>query len=234
MANLASLEYKDRVGYFPYSNAKEKQENRQFKLDCMKKLIPNAESILTLAAESFTFEQMIAQSFEKINLIESYERNSDVFKLGLKKFRKLKKEHSIIHYKNDDIFNAKFSKHDVIDLDLCGTFTIETVLNIVSMAQQFEQGLFIVTLTKSVRRSSLIDNIKDFGSDSLDEFRTSGFAKYLKKVCNLDEYCKPYEYANKSVNPYAKPMITYVFTKNLVWGEAAPNKEKLILKKKRE
>ena len=217
MQHLSNLKYKDKVGIFPYGEANEKQTNREFKLSCLDPYVLNFKKLkcLTLAADNLTFEQMIVDRFNNVSVIDSYEYNKEVYLHGLPKYEQIRKKNRNIHYKNDNIFNAKFNKYDVIDLDLCGSFTINLMNEIIASCQKFEQGFIFLTITKEVRRSLLIDNIKDYGANSLQEFRDEMFAKYLKKLCGLDEYCKPYEYANKSVNKKAKTMVTFVFTKNI-------------------
>ena len=232
MANLATLEYKDRVGYFPYGGAIEKQECRMFKLNCVKPYASEVKSVLTLGADTPTFEVMLAETFNNIAIIDTYERNEVVYKQGLPKYKQLKKQHQAIRYKNADIFDANFSKYDVIDLDLCGTFTNQAMIEMIASFQNFEQGFVFITMTKNVRNSTLVDNIKEYGYKNLKEFREKGFAKYMKLFCDLDEYYKPYEYANKSVNKHATEMIMYVFTKNLIWAESKPGGKKPKLKGK--
>lgn len=231
MTTLATAEYKDRVGYYPYGDAEEKKECRKFKLECVKPYIPNVKSVLTLAADTLSFEKMLAETFNTISVIDSYEIRRDVYKQGLPKYKQLKKEHSAIRYKNADIFDAKFSQYDVIDLDLCGTFTNQTMIEMISAFQQFKQGFVFITMTKNVRNSKFVRNIEHFGYKTLSEFRDKGFAKYMKTFCNLDEYCKPYEYANKSVNKHATEMIMYVFTKNVVWAGSRAGDKELKVKK---
>lgn len=217
MNNLATLDYKDRVGYFPYADAIEKQECREFKMSCLNALKSDLKNVLTLSADAFAFEQMLALNsrFTKLAVIDSYERDEKVYLQGLPKYKKLKKEHQLIHYKKGDIFNAEFGKYDVVDLDLCGSFTIDLVNEMLAAFQQFKKGVIFITMTKNVRRSTLVDNIKEYGAKSLQEFRDKKFAKYLKNICDLEQFVKPYEYANKSLNPLAKEMVVYVFTKNL-------------------
>jgi hypothetical protein len=213
----ATTKYEDRVGIYRYGNADEKQTNREFKLDCLNPYVLNFKElkVLTLAADSLTFEQMIIDRFMNASVIDAYEYNEEVYLQGLPKYKQIRKRNRIIHYKNDNIFNAKFGKYDVIDLDLCGSFTINLVNELLAAFQQFEQGFIFLTMTKNVRRSLLVDNIQDYGAESLQEFRDKVFAKYLKKHCGLDEFCKPYEYANKSVSKKAMEMVTFVFTKNI-------------------
>ena len=230
MANLATLEYKDRVGYFPYAHAIEKQECREFKLKCIKPYGSKVNSFLTLAADSLSFEEMIVKTFKKAS-VDAYERDVRVYKQGLAKYKQVKKLFDNIYYKNDDIFNAQFHKYNVVDLDLCGSFTNQTMIDIISAFQSFKSGFVFITLTKEVRNSLLVDNITDYGAKDLQEFRDKIFAKYLKKLCGLEQYCEPYVYANKSVNKKAKEMITYVFTKGTTWERKAVNGELLKLKK---
>jgi hypothetical protein len=226
MAHLATLEYKNRVGYFPYAEAIEKQECREFKLNCIKPYGSKIKSFLTLAADSLSFEEMIAKNFKNAS-VHAYERNVKVYEQGLDRYEQLKKLFGKIHYKNDDIFNADFYKHNVVDLDLCGSFTNQTMIDIISAFQSFKSGFVFITLTKEVRNSLLVKNLSDYGAKDLQEFREVIFAKYLKKLCGLEEYCEPYVYANKSVNKKAKEMITYVFTKGDTWEKNKPKVELL-------
>jgi hypothetical protein len=217
MKDLATLDYKERVGYFPYAGATEKQECREFKMACLEPFADRLKNFLTLSADEFAFEQMLALNsrFSKLAVIDSFERREDVYLQGLPKYKRLKKEHQLIHYKKGDIFDAEFKKYDVVDLDLCGSFTIDLMNEMLSAFQNFNKGFIFITMTKNVRRSLLVDNIKEYGAKNLQEFRDKKFAKYLKNICGLEQYVKPYTYANKSLNSKAKEMIVYIFTKNL-------------------
>jgi hypothetical protein len=232
MTHLSSLPYKERVGVFTYAGAEEKQECREFKLNCIKPHASKVSSFLTLAADSLSFEEMIMKTFKNAS-VYAYERNVKVYNQGLAKYKQVKKLFDNIYYKNDDIFNAQFHKHNVVDLDLCGSFTNQTMIDIISAFQSFKSGFVFITLTKQVRNSLLVDNITDYGAKDLQEFRDIVFAKYLKNLCGLEQYCEPYIYANKSVNKKAKEMITYVFTKSngYNWAENKPSGELLIPKK---
>ena len=211
--------YQERVGRFVYADANEKQSCREFKLNCIEnsKFSDDLNNFLTLSADSFEFEQMIALNsrFSKVAVIDSYEFDAETYINGLPKYKQLKKKHQILNYKQGDIFNAEFEKYDVVDLDLCGSFTIDKLNNMVSAFQRFEKGFAFITMTKNVRNSSLLEYLDVFGAKDYAHFRDKVFKNYMGEMCGLKQYVRPYCYANKSKSAYAKEMITYVFTKNL-------------------
>ena len=234
---IAEVEYKDRVGIFPteYASSIEKRECRNFKIDCLKPYAKSIKNLLTLSADSFEFEEMIALNsrFSKLAVIDSYEMNEEVYKKGLPKYKQLRKQHQIINYKRGNIFDVDFNPYDVLDIDLCGSFTIELMNEIVYAFQRFDSGFVFLTMRRDVRNSKMVDYIKEYGAKTLQEFRDKKFATYLKNLCGLEQYVKPYHYKNKSVNPYAKEMIVYVFTKNISktnWGGAKARLKKVELK----
>jgi hypothetical protein len=212
---------KSEQGVFSYANSKEKQEYRQHKLNCLKPFADKINGIITLSADNLSFEEMIAndKSFSKLSVIDSYEIKKETYEKGLPKYKKLKKRHQILRYKNENIFNANFGEHDcvVADLDLCGTFTIKFLNDIASSLQQIKQGLAFVTIFKDTRISNLSKYVEYFGVNSLQEFRDNVFVPYIENLCGVKLYTQPYEYKNKSVNPNAKQMILYVFVKNIEW-----------------
>ncbi len=200
---------------FLYSNSSEKQVYRQHKLDCLRAFGDKIDSVLSLPAGNLEFEKMIAidDYLPKVAVIDSYEIEPKTYKKGLSKYKELKKQHQILHYKRGNIFEANFSKYNVLDLDLCGTFTIQTVFEIVSGLQQFKEGIAFITMFKDTRNSKLSDYVKYFGVNTLQEFRDKVFVKYIEDLCGVKLYAQPYEYKNKSVNPKAKQMIMYTFVK---------------------
>lgn len=221
MKKVNSVAYSERVGRFIYGDAIEKVGCREFKLDCLEPFADDLKNFLTLSADTFAFEKNLALNsrFSKGIVIDSFEFHRDTFLKGQKEYKKLKKElkkvDAIVDYKNNDIFTAEFHKYNVIDLDLCGSFSIENLNKMVSAFQKFERGVAFVTLTKVTRNSKLKEVVEFYGSKDINEFRDKGFANYLNQMCGLVEFATPYTYKNSSKSAWAKEMITYVFTKNM-------------------
>jgi hypothetical protein len=217
MNDLLEIPYEERVGRFVYGEAEEKKLCRDWKVNCLAPYSKKAKNVLTLSAETLAFEEMLLTNsrFSKLAVLDSYEIDQKTYTKGLPKYKKLKKQHQIINYKRDNIFNANFGLYDVIDLDLCGSHTIDLMNEFLCSFQQFKKGIVFITLTRHIRRSNLLNNLKDYGAKNYDEFRDKKFAQYLKKHCGLEQYAKPYVYSNKSVSNKAKQMIVYAFKKGV-------------------
>ena len=203
--------------YFPYAEAVEKAQYREFKLKCLRPFSSQVGSFLTLSADSFEFERMVSQSglFPNLVRIDSYEKSAAIYNKGLAKYRELKNKCPKLRYHMGDIFDADFGKFDVVDLDLCGMFTISLINQLLDALQRLERGVVFLTIQKTTRVGSVLDNYEDFGARNMKHFRDKVFPEYLQDNCGVKLYGKPYFYANKSMNAKAKEMMLYVFTKNM-------------------
>jgi len=217
MKDLLEIPHKERVGRYPYGNSPEKKLCREWKINCLTPYSKKVKNVLTLSAETLSFEEMLLTNsrFTKLAVLDSYEFDHKTYTKGLPNYKKLKKQHQIINYLRDNIYNANFGLYNVIDLDLCGSFTIELMNEFHFSFQRFKKGLVFITLTYNVRNSKILDYLQDYGAKSYEEFRDKKFAQYLKKHCGLEEYAKPYVYSNKSVSSKATKMIVYAFKKGV-------------------
>lgn len=207
-------------GYFPYADSIEKAQYREHKIKCLKPFSANLSNFLTLSADSFEFERMVAQSanegvFPNLARIDCYEKVSEIYYQGLPKYRQVKKECRGLHYRLGNIFDADFSKYDVVDLDLCGMFTISLINELLTALQTLERGVVFLTIQKNTRVGGVLNNYQDYGAKNMQHFRDKVFPKYLEENCGVKLHGKPYTYANKSMNPKAKEMMMYMFTKNM-------------------
>ena len=195
---------------FIYQEAVEKQTAREIVLSHIPK---NCKKVLTLSAENFKFENMVLNSRHSKNaVIDSYEYKESVYNEGVKNFKKLKKENKerAMNFFLGDIYKVDFKLYDFINLDLCGTFTIEFINRIIASLQGFKGTIFI-TLTKNPRNTLLRKNLDVYGAKSMEDFRDNVFPKILKDYCNLDMIIEPVTYANKSLNNKAGHMILFGF-----------------------
>lgn len=210
MATKQLCKYEERVKVFCYEKAVEKQSAREFVL---KHIPSDCEKVLTLSADTFSFENMVLNSrFSKNPVIDSYEYDKEVYQKGKKRFDKLKQKHQELNFYLGDIFSVDFKQYDFINLDLCGSFTIELVNRLIASLQGFEGTIFI-TMTKNVRNTLIRQNFDIYGAKDMQDFRSNVFPSMLKDYCNLDMFVEPYEYKNKSVNKYATEMILFGFKK---------------------
>ena len=200
--------YQDRVNVFCYEKASEKQDARNFVLN---QIPSDCKKVLTLSADTFTFENMVLNSrFSKNPVIDSYEYKKYVYDKGVKKFNKLKQKHQELNFYLGDIFSVDFKQYDFINLDLCGSFTIELVNRLIASLQGFKGTIFI-TMTKNVRNTLIRQHLDLYGVKDMEEFRNIAFPVMLKNFCNLDMIGEPYFYANKSVNTKATEMVLLGF-----------------------
>lgn len=210
MATKQLCKYEERVKVFCYEKAVEKQSAREFVLN---HIPSDCEKVLTLSADTFSFENMVLNSrFSKNPVIDSYEYDKEIYQKGKKRFDKLKQKHQELNFYLGDIFSVDFKQYDFINLDLCGSFTIELVNRLIASLQGFEGTIFI-TMTKNVRNTLIRQNFDIYGAKDMQDFRSNVFPSMLKDYCNLDMFVEPYEYKNKSVNKYATEMILFGFKK---------------------
>ena len=210
MATKQLCKYEERVKVFCYEKAVEKQSAREFVLN---HIPSDCEKVLTLSADTFSFENMVLNSrFSKNPVIDSYEYDKEIYQKGKKRFDKLKQKHQELNFYLGDIFSVDFIQYDFINLDLCGSFTIELVNRLIASLQGFEGTIFI-TMTKNVRNTLIRQNFDIYGAKDMQDFRSNVFPSMLKDYCNLDMFVEPYEYKNKSVNKYATEMILFGFKK---------------------
>ena len=212
MAKKELCKYEERVKVFCYEKAVEKQSAREFVLNH----IPSeCEKVLTLSADTFSFENMVLNSrFSKNPVIDSFEYDKEIYKKGKKNFNKLKRENKDreLNFYLGDIFSVDFKQYDFINLDLCGSFTIDLVNRIIASLQGFEGTIFI-TMTKNVRNTLLRKHLDVYGAKDMADFRDNAFPKMLKLFCNLDMFVEPYHYKNKSINANATEMVLFGFKK---------------------
>lgn len=204
--------YGERVKEFCYEKAVEKQTAREYVLNHIPK---DCKKVLTLSADTFAFENMVLNSrFSKNPVIDSYEYNKEVYNKGVKNFKKLKREHKDreLNFRLGDIFSVDFKEYDFINLDLCGSFTIELVNRLIASLQGFEGTIFI-TMTKNVRNTLLRSHLDIYGVNDMNQFRDEVFPTMLNYYCDLDMFVKPYQYKNKSVNNNATDMVLFGFKK---------------------
>jgi hypothetical protein len=210
MATKELCKYEERVKVFCYEKSAEKQTAREFVLnhipsDCAK--------VLTLSADTFSFENMVLNSrFSKKPVIDSYEYDKEIYKKGVDKFNKLKQKHQELNFYLGDIFSVDFKQYDFINLDLCGSFTIELVNRLIASLQGFEGTIFI-TMTKNVRNTLLRNHLDIYGVKTMQSFRDEVFPNLMKYYCDLDMFVEPYQYKNKSLNTKATEMVLFGFKK---------------------
>jgi hypothetical protein len=213
MATKQLCKYEERVKVFCYEKSAEKQMVREFILshipsDCAK--------VLTLSADNFNFENMVLNSrFSKNPVIDSYEYKEDVYKKGLENFKKLKKEHEQreLNFYLGDIFSVDFKSYNFINLDLCGSFTIDLVNRLIISLQRGFNGTIFITMTKNVRNTLLRNHLDIYGVKTMQEFRDDVFPNLMKYYCDLDMFVEPLMYKNKSENTKATEMVLFGFKK---------------------
>jgi len=204
----------DGMESFKYSTAIEKIEYRVKKLNHLLSYKSELNRFLTLPADNMKFEELLLthKDFKNIK-IDSYEIDKKTYESGVLKFKNLTKKNRGIKYYNDDVFNADFNKFDVIDLDLCGNFTIKLVNQLLSSLQNFKGGLVFLTVGKHLRGGHIKENFNKYGAVDYVDFRDRVFSEYIQKFTGVREYAEPYVYSNKSKSSRAKEMILYTFYK---------------------
>lgn len=128
------------------------------------------KKVLSLPADNFIFEKALLDIYKNVNII-GIERNTDVYKKGIKL---IKKQNIKIDYNNiedtDYFLNFK-SKFDVIWLDYCGPLTTNILTKLIPIVQGqhlTDDGILAITLLKG--REFEMNKIEEaFGSNSIRE-----------------------------------------------------------------
>jgi hypothetical protein len=210
MATKQLCKYEERVKVFCYEKAVEKQTAREFVLN---HIPSDCARILTLSADTFSFENMVLNSrFSKNPVIDAYEYHKETYNKGKKRFNELKQKHNELNFYLGDIFSVDFKQYDFINLDLCGSLTIDLVNRLIGSLQGFKGTIFI-TMTKNVRNTLLRKHFDIYDAKNMADFRDNVFPSMLKDFCNLDMFVEPFMYKNKSENTKATEMALFGFKK---------------------
>lgn len=210
MATKQLCKYEERVKVFCYEKAVEKQTAREFVLN---HIPSDCARVLTLSADTFSFENMVLNSrLSKNPVIDAYEYDKETYNKGKKRFNELKQKHNELNFYLGDIFSVDFKQYDFINLDLCGSFTIELVNRLIASLQGFEGTIFI-TMTKNVRNTLLRNHLDIYGVKTMQSFRDEVFPNLMKYYCDLDMFVEPFMYKNKSENTKATEMALFGFKK---------------------
>jgi hypothetical protein len=157
----------------------EKENQRVLIASLIKKYVNTPNSMLTLSADNFVFEN----KFPKTKIV-SCELDVLTYRKGIKR----KPKH--VTFKNKDIFEEK-PYYEVIWLDLCISLSVKTINQIISYLQ--DSKATIVGITLQAQREHLVKDLSFYGASNMQEFREKTFPNLIYaltgyKLIKLSKY----------------------------------------------